>query len=109
MAKSALGGFTNATDAADYLVNKGVPFRDAHGIIGQLVLYCIEKDKAIDELSLDELKAISPVFEADIYEEISLETCVNKRLTFGAPSPEVMKQVILQCRNYLADDWQDNK
>ena len=109
MEVSAMKGFTNATDAADYLVKHGVPFRDAHGIIGQLVLYCIEKDKAIDELSLDELKSISPVFEADIYEEISLETCVNKRLTFGAPSPEVMKQVILQCRNYLADDWQDNK
>ena len=109
MEVSAMKGFTNATDAADYLVKHGVPFRDAHSVIGQLVLYCIEKDKAIDELSLDELKAISPVFEADIYEEISLETCVNKRLTFGAPSPEVMKQVILQCRNYLADDWQDNK
>ena len=109
MRKSANNGFTNATDAADYLVKHGVPFRDAHSIIGQLVLYCIEKDKAIDELSMEELKAISPVFEADIYEEISLETCVNKRLTFGAPSPDVMKQVILQCRNYLADDWQDNK
>ena len=109
MEVSAMKGFTNATDAADYLVKHGVPFRDAHGIIGQLVLYCIQVDKAIDELSLEELKAISPVFEADIYEEISLETCVNKRLTFGAPSPEVMKKVILQCRNYLADDWQDNK
>ena len=109
MEVSAMKGFTNATDAADYLVKHGVPFRDAHGIIGQLVLYCIEKDKAIDELSMDELKAISPVFEADVYDEISLETCVNKRLTYGAPSPEVMKQVILQCRNYLADDWQDNK
>ena len=109
MEVSAMKGFTNATDAADYLVKHGVPFRDAHGIIGQLVLYCIEQDKAIDELSMDELKAISPVFEADVYDEISLETCVNKRLTFGAPSPEVMKQVILQCRNYLADDWQDNK
>ena len=109
MEVSAMKGFTNATDAADYLVKHGVPFRDAHGIIGQLVLYCIEKNKSIDELSMDELKAISPVFEADVYEEISLETCVNKRLTFGAPSPDVMKQVILQCRNYLADDWQDNK
>ncbi len=109
MEVSAMKGFTNATDAADYLVKHGVPFRDAHSIIGQLVLYCIEADKAIDELSMDELKAISPVFEADVYDEISLETCVNKRLTFGAPSPEVMKQVIVQCRNYLADDWQDNK
>ena len=109
MEVSAMKGFTNATDAADYLVKHGVPFRDAHSIIGQLVLYCIKVDKAIDELSIDELKAISPVFEADVYEEISLETCVNKRLTFGAPGPDSMKQVILQCENYLADDWQDNK
>lgn len=109
MEVSAMKGFTNATDAADYLVKHGVPFRDAHSIIGQLVLYCIKENKAIDELSIDELKAISPVFEADVYDEISLETCVNKRLTFGAPGPDSMKQVILQCRNYLADDWQDNK
>ena len=78
MKMSAMKGFTNATDAADYLVNHGVPFRDAHSIIGKLVLYCIEKDKAIDELSIEELKAISPVFEQDIFEAISLETCVNK-------------------------------
>lgn len=109
MEVSAMKGFTNATDAADYLVKHGVPFRDAHSIIGQLVLYCIKEDKAIDELSIDELKAISPVFEADVYDEISLETCVNKRLTYGAPGPDSMQQVILQCRNYLADDWQDNK
>ena len=109
MEVSAMKGFTNATDAADYLVKHGVPFRDAHSIIGQLVLYCIKENKAIDELSIDELKAISPVFEADVYDEISLETCVNKRLTYGAPGPDSMKQVILQCRNYLADDWQDNK
>lgn len=109
MEVSAMKGFTNATDAADYLVKHGVPFRDAHSIIGQLVLYCIKEDKAIDELSIEELKAISPVFEADVYDEISLETCVNKRLTFGAPGPDSMKQVIEQCRNYLADDWQDNK
>jgi argininosuccinate lyase len=94
-------GFTNATDAADYLVNHGVPFRDAHGIIGQLVLYCIDKNKAIDELSLDELKAISPVFEEDIYDAISLETCVNKRMTIGAPGPEAMKKVIEINKTYL--------
>jgi argininosuccinate lyase len=95
-------GFTNATDAADYLVNHGVPFRDAHGIIGQVVLYCIDKNKAIDELSLDELKAISPVFESDIYDAISLETCVNKRMTIGAPGPEAMKEVIRLNRKYLS-------
>ncbi|MBO5154504.1 MAG: argininosuccinate lyase [Eubacterium sp.] len=105
MYASANGGFTNATDAADYLVNHGVPFRDAHGIIGQLVLYCIEQNKAIDELSLDELKAISPVFEEDIYDAISMETCVSKRLTIGAPGQEAMKKVIEQERAYLDEEW----
>lgn len=102
MQNSAMKGFTNATDAADYLVNHGVPFRDAHGIIGKLVLYCIEKDKAIDELMLDELKAVSPVFEQDIYKAISLETCVNKRTTIGAPGPDAMKEVIRIQRAYLS-------
>lgn len=101
MAASAVNGFTNATDAADYLVNKGVPFRDAHGIIGRLVLYCIEKDKAIDDLSLKELQAISDKFEQDIYDAISLKTCVEKRLTIGAPGPDAMKQVIAIHKAYL--------
>lgn len=104
MAASAMNGFTNATDAADYLVNKGVPFRDAHGIIGRLVLYCIEKDTSIDALSLEELKAISDKFEADIYDAVSLETCVNKRLTVGAPGPEAMKKVIALHREYLSKE-----
>ena len=101
MAKSALGGFTNATDAADYLVNKGVPFRDAHGIIGRLVLYCIEKNCSIDDLKLEELKSISEVFEQDIYEAISLETCVEKRLTIGAPGMDAMKEVIMKNKEYM--------
>lgn len=107
MEKSASRGFTNATDAADYLVNHGVPFRDAHGIIGQTVLYCIEKGIAIEEMSLEELQAISPVFEADIYEAISMETCVNKRLTIGAPGKAAMEQVIALEKEYLAKDWQE--
>ena len=74
MEDSAKNGFTNATDAADYLVNHGVPFRDAHGIVGQLVLYCIDKNIALDDMSLEEYKAISPVFEEDIYEAISMKT-----------------------------------
>lgn len=104
MAASAMNGFTNATDAADYLVNKGVPFRDAHGIIGRLVLYCIEKNTSIDALSLEELKAISDKFEEDIYDAVSLETCVNKRLTIGAPGPEAMKKVIALHREYLSKE-----
>lgn len=103
MAKSAMNGFTNATDAADYLVNKGVPFRDAHGIIGRLVLYCIEKDTSIDALSLTELQVISDKFEEDIYDAVSLKTCVEKRLTIGAPGPDVMKQVIALHKEYLDD------
>ena len=94
MEASAKNGFTNATDAADYLVNHGVPFRDAHGIVGQLVLLCIKKGIALDDLSLEEYREISPVFEEDIYEAISMKTCVEKRMTIGAPGPEAMKQVI---------------
>ena len=104
MAASAKNGFTNATDAADYLVNKGVPFRDAHGIVGQLVLYCIDKGIALDDMSLEEYKAVSPVFEEDIYDAISLKTCVEKRTIIGAPGPEVMKKVIEACRERLAGE-----
>lgn len=112
MRKSAALGFTNATDAADYLVNHGVPFRDAHALIGSLVLSCIEKNCALDDLSLDEFQAVSPVFEADIYDAISMETCVNKRLTTGAPAKTAMEQVIAQEEKYLAEsagfggDWE---
>lgn len=108
MEKSAMNGFTNATDAADYLVNKGVPFRDAHGIIGRLVLYCLDKNTSIDALSLPELQEISEYFGPDIYEAVSLKTCVEKRLTLGAPGPEAMKEVIRMNQEYLADDWQDH-
>lgn len=94
MEASAKNGFTNATDAADYLVNHGVPFRDAHGIVGQLVLFCIGKGIALDDMTLEEFKAISPVFEEDVYEAISMKTCVEKRMTIGAPGQEAMRKVI---------------
>ena len=102
MAASAMNGFTNATDAADYLVGKGVPFRDAHGIIGRLVLYCIDKKTSIDALTLEELKAISEYFGEDIYDAVSLQTCVEKRLTIGAPGGEAMRRVLEGCKSYLA-------
>ena len=108
MSKSARHGFTNATDAADYLVNHGVPFRDAHGIVGRIVLYCIEKGIAIDDMSLEELKAISPVFEEDIYEAISMDTCVNKRLTVGAPGKEAMEKVIAINKKWLEEEKSNN-
>ncbi len=101
MASSALNGFTNATDAADYLVLKGVPFRDAHGIIGRLVLYCIDKDCSIDDLSLDELKGICDKFDEDIYDAISLKTCVEKRLTIGAPGSEAINKEIKASKSFL--------
>ena len=101
MEQSAKNGFTNATDAADYLVNHGVAFRDAHGIIGQIVLYCIDKGIAIEDMTLEELKNICPVFEEDIYDAISLKTCVNMRNTIGGPGEEAMAQVISMCKDYL--------
>lgn len=103
MADSAKNGFTNATDAADYLVNHGVPFRDAHSIIGQLVLTCIEKDCSLDELPLGEYQKISPVFDEDVYEAISMKTCVEKRNTIGAPGEEAMKQVLAINETYLRE------
>ena len=103
MRKSANNGFTNATDAADYLVKHGVPFRDAHGIVGQIVLYCLHKGIAIDDMKLEELKAISPVFEEDIYDAISMETCVTTRCTIGAPSKTSMEAVIKINEEYLCN------
>ena len=94
MRQSAKNGFTNATDVADYLVGKGVPFRDAHGITGRLVLACIEKGIALDDLSLEEYQAFCPLIEEDIYEAISMENCVARRTTYGAPGPEMMKKII---------------
>ena len=104
MEDSAKNGFTNATDAADYLVNHGVAFRDAHGIVGQLVLYCIDKGISLDEMSLEEYQKISPVFQKDIYEAISMKTCVEKRTTIGAPGQEAMKQVIAVNQKYLEEN-----
>ena len=102
MRASAAKGFTNATDAADYLVGKGVPFRDAHGIIGQIVIYCDNNSKSIEECSLDELRAISKYFDEDIYDAISLDTCVDKRLTKGAPSQQAMQEFIREAEEFLS-------
>ena len=103
MENSAKHGFTNATDAADYLVNHGVPFRDAHGIVGRLVLYCLDKKIPLDEMTLEEYKAISPVFEEDMYEAISIKTCVEKRMTIGAPGPDAMAKVVEWNKKYLEE------
>lgn len=94
MRQAARKGFMNATDAADWLVKQGVPFRDAHAIIGQLVLYSINNNKNLDELTLDEYKSVSPVFTDEIYNAIDLDTCVNTRIVDGGPSEKYIKKLI---------------
>ncbi|MBO6137218.1 MAG: argininosuccinate lyase [Lachnospiraceae bacterium] len=101
MEDSSRRGFTNATDVADYLVKKGVPFRDAHGVSGRLVLKCIDRGCSLDDLSLSDFKEENEAFEEDIYEAISLKTCVEARRTFGAPSGESMSEVIKIYKEYL--------
>ncbi|MBQ9604069.1 MAG: argininosuccinate lyase, partial [Firmicutes bacterium] len=101
MYKAAKGGFMNATDAADWLVKQGMPFRDAHAVIGQLVLYCVNNQKSLDELTIDEFKAVSDVFTEDIYKAISLETCVNSRTVEGGPSEEYITKLIEKNKEYF--------
>ena len=94
MLAGAKGGFTNATDAADYLVKKGLPFRDAHAVVGKMVAYCLSEDKVIDALTMEEFHKFSPIFDEDVYEAISLENCVNMRKLPGGPAVDTMKKVI---------------
>ncbi|MEG0252365.1 MAG: argininosuccinate lyase [Christensenellaceae bacterium] len=103
MLKSAGLGFTNATDAADYFVKKGVAFRDAHAIVGRLVLYCEQHKKAIDELTLEELKQFAPEVQEDIFDAISLETCINNRNVQGGPAPKMLEEHIREAKKLLGD------
>ena len=101
MYEGAKGGFTNATDAADYLVKKGLPFRDAHSVIGNMVFYCIENGKAIDELTMDEMKSFSDIIEEDIYDAVSMTTCVNDRNVIGGPAKEATLKAIEKAEQFL--------
>ncbi len=94
MYQGAKGGFTNATDLADYLVKKGMPFRDAHAVVGKIVFSCIQKNIGLEDMSLDEYREVSPIFEDDVFKSISLEECVNKRNIIGGPSEEMVKKAI---------------
>lgn len=94
MYQAAKGGFTNATDVADYLAKKGVPFRQAHEIVGKSVLYCIEKGKNLDDLTMDEYKSFADIFTDDIYQAITIEQCVNARIVPGGPAAEEVQRVI---------------
>lgn len=101
MLKGSKGGFTNATDAADYLVKKGLPFREAHAVIGRMVFYSIEHDKALDDLTMAEFKEFSDIIDEDIYEAISMETCVNDRNVIGGPAKEAVEKAIAEAREFL--------
>ena len=103
MRKGAALGFTNATDVADYLVKKGMAFRNAHEIVGEIVLECIKGNKMIEELTLDELKGFSPIFEEDIYKAIDLLTCVEERKVLGGPSTQSVKIQIQALENFIKD------
>ena len=102
MLKGSKGGFTNATDVADYLVKKGLPFREAHAVVGRMVFYSIEHDKALDDLTMDEFKEFSDIIEDDIYNAISMETCVNDRKVIGGPAKEVVEKAIADAKEFLA-------
>ncbi len=103
MLKATDDGFLNATDVADYLVNQGVPFRDAHENVGKLVVYCLNNSKNLNTLTLEEYKSVNALFESDIFEAITPKTCVNSRKIIGGPSSEAMKKVIS-----ASEDWIKN-
>ncbi len=101
MYKGAGGGYTNATDAADYLVKKGMPFREAHEVIGKMVLYAINNQKALSEFSMEEFKNCSQIIEEDIYDAISLETCVSDRKVTGGPAKEAVRYSIEKGEEFI--------
>ena len=103
MERGASGGFTNATDAADYMVKHGVPFRDAHEVVGRLVAHCLNENKALLDLTLEELKSFHPVFEQDVFEDLSMLSCVEKRRIPGAPAPDMVQLAIDNGRKALAE------
>ena len=100
--KAAAGGFINATDCADYLVSKGLPFRDAYKITGSLVALCIEKNTTLEDLPLDEYKQFSPAFDEGVYEAVNLDRCVKGRTSQGGPAPENVRAEAKRVRELLA-------
>jgi len=102
MAAAAVLGYTNATDLADYLVGKGIPFRDAHHLSGALVNKCAQEGLSLLDLSLDELKSASPVFDSDVYEAISLKACIERRSLRGGPAPSAVAESIKRGKAWLA-------
>ncbi len=101
MLKGSKGGFTNATDVADYLVKKGLPFREAHAVVGKMVFYALENNLALDDLSMDEFTEFSDIIESDIYDAISMETCVNDRKIIGGPARKTVEKAIKAAEKYI--------
>ncbi len=101
MHDAAAGGFTNATDCADYLAKKGVPFRDAYKIVGKMVAYCLEQKTSIERLSMKEFMSISSHFDDSVYEAVALKTCVNERNVYGGPSPDMVANQIADLDNFI--------
>jgi argininosuccinate lyase len=103
MRKAASGGFTNATDCADYLVRKGLPFRDAYKIVGHLVSYCIENEESLETLTLKDFRSICSLFDEDVYSALALKTCVNERKVEGGPSAYSVSRQIELLKNYIKE------
>ena len=101
MRAAARKGFLNATDCADYLTKKGLPFRDAYRAVGELVALCIETGHVLDDLPLDRYQAVCPLFEADVYQAIDLKTCVGERKSLGGPAPDEVRRQIQKIRAFL--------
>jgi len=103
MRRAAGGGFINATDCADYLTKKGMPFRDAYTTVGNLVYYCTQNGKMLEELSLEELQGISPLFGEDVYEALSLATCMGQRSSYGGPAVAETTRQIQEIRQFMEE------
>ena len=103
MAKAAAGGFINATDCADYLTKKGLPFREAYMIVGRLVNLCIKTGDTLDTLTLKDFRAISSLFDEDVYQALALKTCVNERKVYGGPAKESVEKQIALIEEFVAE------
>lgn len=103
MLKGAKGGFTNATDAADYLVKKGMSFREAHTVVGKMVFYALEHNKSLDEMTMEEFKACSDIFDDDVYDAISMQTCVNDRKVIGGPAKEIVENAVKNAKTHISE------
>ena len=107
MKQAALGGYINATDCADYLTKKGVPFRDAYRCVGELVAWCIERSCALNDVSLEDLQQFHPLFGSDVYEAIDLQTCVRERKAPGGPAPDCVKVQIEALERFVQKEEAD--